>query len=215
MLMTADKGKYRDGLIGFLGLLYAGRVKDDAFEKQTGVNYDQIDRQYDSFLAVDCKQVTSYLLQPLSITELAIPDALPDDAAFASIGRCRNLIWLDLGGATITRDGLDRLADCDQMKQLFLSRTSIRENSLAVLGELALLEELDLSGSDLSDATFAALPGLKNLNSLSLANTQISDASIPVLSRLPALKSVSLRGTRVSQAGTRQLQTARPDVTVR
>ena len=215
MLMTVEHGQYRDGLIGFLGLLYAGRVNDDAFSKQVGLDFEQIEQGYDNFLKVDGAQVRKFLLQPLATTELALQNCDLDQEAYSAIGRCKNLIWLDVSGGEVTTEKIEQLADCDRLKQIFLSRATIRARSLASLGQLESLEELDLSGSDISDATLADLPALRNLTSLSIVSTRITDNSIPVILRLPALTSIGLRDSIVTEAGIRKIQSAKPTLTVR
>lgn len=195
MLMTSGGGRWRDGLIGFLRLLYAGRVRNDAFARLVGLEFSAIDGAYDAFLAVEADEVRKFLLDPESVDELALPrvgSATPlDDGCFASIARCRNLMWLDLSGQPLEKAGMEQLAGCTALRQLFLRGCTLGRDAELPLAAFLQLEELDL------------------------AESRVGDRVIDVLARMPKLTSVDLTGSSVSQAAITRLKQAKPGLTVR
>ena len=150
LLMTDKNGMYRPRLVEFLKLMYQGKLKPGSFEKILGVNFNQLDQNYDGFLKIDAKTVSRYLVNCKYITGLALPRAGLDDAAFQAIGNCHRLQWLDVAANSVTAKQIESLRGCEQLTQLFLTGCRIDPDVVAALASLPALAELDLSYSNMS-----------------------------------------------------------------
>lgn len=99
------------------------------------------------------------------------------DRCCATIGRFRELVYLDLSATQITGGGLAQLRD-------------LRD-----------LEHLDLGFLDLDDAAVATLRGFPRLTALSLVYSgRVGDAAVDMLADLPALEQLDLGGTSITPA---------------
>ena len=213
--MTGDSGKYRDGLIQLIKSIYSGNVKPEGLELALDTSHESIDTNYASFLKTDAATVSAYLIAPSVTAELALPDADLDDDAFRSIGTCKNLIWLDISGNTLSSNRLVNLESCEKLTQLFACRCRFDLETLNQLSRITTLEELDLTGTDLTDQGLLELAVLPSLKILSLGRTEISDAGIAHLSQFKNLESVDLTGTAVTAAGLSRLKAAMPKLIIR
>lgn len=194
MLMTAEGGRYRDGLVAFLRLLYAGKLREGSFDKLVGIDADAVDGAYENFLAVAPEEVVRFLLVPEQVNWLALPRCGEADplelAGLRSIGRCSNLKWLDLSGQPLSADGVRALAGCSRLQQLFLRRSELEPEAIALMASWPALQELDLSGC------------------------QLQDPVLDDLIALPSLRQLDLRENRFSPAGIERLRKSRPDLEV-
>ena len=213
-LMSSDYGSLRPKLCEFLQLSYYGKLKDDSFNKILGQTMEEIDTAYPKFLEVDNDKLTAGITAAASRTELALPRSVFSDQALLQIGRCPNLVWLDLSASDLRGDKLIGLRGCEQLRQLFLTGCLLDEASLSNLAELGQLAELDLSASSLDDEDLAPLETLPALTNLNLSRTKITDASIARLIRLKSLTGINLSGSSLTQAGVGRLQSARPKLTI-
>lgn len=161
LLMTADGGQHRDGLVSFLRMLYAGRLKADAWDRAVKLKLEKLDGAYASFLAVGPEELKLHFLDPGRVRELALnlaPDAEPlDDEAFAALGQCGNLEWLDLSGQPVNEARMASLASCTALRRLFLTGCKVDDAVLPEIGKLPGLAELDLGGAAVAEAPLAAL----------------------------------------------------------
>lgn len=113
---------------------------------------------------------------------------------------------LDLGGTSMTDEGLQALAKLPSLRVVQLDRTQVTNRGLEHLAHLGSLEELNLHGTDVVDEGVAHLIGLQNLKSLRLDRTLITDASIDTLVELEALTRLNLAHTVVSAEGVARLR---------
>ncbi len=49
-LIYCDDARYRDALVSYLSLIYAGRDNHDTLARLTGTSYSELDKQYREFL---------------------------------------------------------------------------------------------------------------------------------------------------------------------
>ena len=100
----------------------------------------------------------------------------------ARIGALRALapqvVWLDLGGTSVTDAGLAVVGQLPHLVRLDLSRTRITDAGLVPLGKLAYLESLNLYGTGVGDAGLARLEGLTKLRSLYVWGTAVTPSGI-------------------------------------
>ncbi len=161
LLMTDGAGKHRDGLIAFLQMLYAGRLKPDAWKRTVGLELAGLDEAYSPYLAVQPDDFKRYLLNPARVRELALnlnEGATPlDDEAFARLGQCTALEWLDLSGQPLTAPRIASLAPCASLGRLFLTGCDLDDDTLRELANLPGLAELDVSRTNITDVMLAEL----------------------------------------------------------
>ncbi len=213
-LMNAQSGKYEQALIGFLRLLYQGKLKPDSFEKFVGISIADLEREYRNYLKPSSQQVQSFLLQPESRTELAFPTIQLDVGALNTIGRCAELQWLDLSTTSIDHARLNALRGCAKLEQLFLTGCRIEPGALAALAPLANLHELDLSGSNITDDGLQPLTSFNALHTLRIISTHITDAGLQTIAQIPNLKVLDLGQTPVSPAAVSRLKKTRPKLEI-
>jgi Leucine-rich repeat (LRR) protein len=215
MLMNDDQGAMQPKLIEFLKLIYTGRkIKNGAFEKVIGYSYGDLDARYKEHLKVNSDLVAHHLTLPSTRTELSLSGAALDDSAFAEIGKCNNLNWLDLSGSTISDERIKQLAGCKKLAQLFLVECRLDRGALPALSQFENLNELDLSGSSVVDQELDALAALDRLATLRLIATHVSDAGLLAIENLPNLRTLYLSRSQVSDAGIAKLKQKLPNLEV-
>ncbi|MEE2826873.1 MAG: DUF1570 domain-containing protein [Planctomycetota bacterium] len=213
-LMSADHGGLQPKLCEFLRLCYLGKLKEDSFPKIIGLTMEEIDAAYPDFLRVERGQVEAGISAPNLRTELALPRSQLSPTAVAQIGRCPQLIWLDLSASDLRGKTLAGIQGCRQLRQLFLTGCLLDQASLQSLSQLQQLAQLDLSATSLGDDDLGPLANLPALADLNLSGTKISDAAVPALLKLKSLTGINLSGTRLTRAGVGRLQAAQPDLNI-
>ncbi len=164
-LMTHDGGRYRDAVIDYLRLVYAGAQELDSLEKLAEVDFAVLDQQYESSLAVTDDHLLKRLNPPEFVTMLM------------------------LGGTSVTDKGLDGLADYTHLTMLDVSATRVTDDGLASLVKLKNLEDLWLTQSLVTDRGLEHLRGLKKLVRLEVEATKITPQGMATLKRsLPKLE---------------------------
>lgn len=221
MLMDAENGKYQRKLIDFLKLLYVGKLKPGTFEKIMGQSYDSFDREYQKFLRVEADEVAKYLSKPETRTELSVPASSLNEAAFQSIGRCKNLTWIDLTANRISGKEIRELLECTKLQQLFLTNCALDPSAFRGLAKMYWLTELDLSGTNATDSMMALLHNretgflLKDIAILRLTNSEITDTTLLYLRERQKLRILDVRGTGVTQGGINRLKAELPKLEVK
>lgn len=119
-----------------------------------------------------------------------------------------------LGGKDVSDDGLQPLAEINQLVWLNLRGTKITDAGLCHLAQLKSLTQLHLEKTAVTDAGLAQLAGLENLEYLNLYGTQVTDAGLAHLQNLKKLKKLYLWQTGVSKAGAEQLIASIPGLYV-
>jgi hypothetical protein len=134
-------------------------------------------------------------------------------------------------------DGLRRLADLHNLRDLYLVRANVSDEGLTTLGRIESLESLYLvetqatdaglvhlkgldqlvylraegtsGGREFSDAGLAPLPHLPRLEKLALYGPGFTDAGLETLGAVPNLRELRLLDTRITKAGLSKLTTSR------
>jgi hypothetical protein len=110
------------------------------------------------------------------------------------------------GGASITDEALPHLAECRELRVLYLDGANVTDQGLASLKSFQRLEELWLGNTRVSDASMAMLANLPALNCLDLCNTPVTDEGLKQVARMPALTRLDLDGDLITDEGIRHLQ---------
>lgn len=107
-----------------------------------------------------------------------------------------------LPGSFVGDEEIARVANPEEVRELYLSRTNITDRGLALMPRFVNLETLNLRFCDgITDAGIARLAELGNLRRLYLDGTEITDAGIAHLAELRELRYLSLSYTQVTDAG--------------
>ncbi len=163
-LMNHEQGRYRDGVIDYLRLVYAGAQKSDTLAKLTGVEFRVLDEQYKNSLSVTDEDLLQRLNPPQFVTVLT------------------------LGGTEVTNEGLKALAGYDRLELLDLSATRVTDEGLVHLAGLANLNDLWLTGTAVTDQGLAHLGGLKKLARVEVSGTKVTPDGLAKLKQsLPLL----------------------------
>lgn len=214
MLMNDDAGSMAKNVTEFLRLIYAGKLKPGSFEKLVGKTFAQLDTRYPDFLSVDADLIKSYLSQPLTRTELSLPNGRLDQEAFEAIGTCRNLQWLDVSRNKVSGANITALKECHQLSQLFLVGCVFEPATFQAMQTLPSLTELEMSGSNLNDQHLGELAKLRNITTLRITATSISDTGIRKLATMSSLRQLDVSRTNVTEAGVQNLQRSIPNLQV-
>ncbi len=214
MLMNDDAGSMAKKVTEFLRLIYAGKLKSGSFEKLVGKSWTELDQRYTEFLGVDADLVKTHLSQPLTRTELSLPNGTLDQKAFEAIGQCHNLQWLDVSRNAVGGPQIQALNDCDQLSQLFLVGCVFEPATFRAMQSLDSLTELEMSGSNLNDGHLDELAKLGNITTLRITATSVSDIGIRKLATMSALRQLDVTRTNVTESGIQDLQRALPNLQI-
>ncbi len=129
---------------------------------------------------------------------------------FEFLSRMQQLEVFSIGAAQFGDAQLKWLANCPQLRQAFLYRTSISDNGLTALAGLNNLELLGIAWTPITDAGLVHLSKLPRISYLSLNETQVSDAGLKHLAKISTLTEVELNRTQVTAAGVEELRRALP-----
>ena len=100
-----------------------------------------------------------------------------------------HVLWLDLGGTSVTDAGLGIVSACSNLTQLHLQRTPITDAGLPHLEGLQHLEYLNLYGTSVTDDGVMRLGNLRKLRTLYLWQSAVTPDGVTRLSaRLPRLQ---------------------------
>ena len=138
------------------------------------------------------------------------------DEGIEQLAEADNLEVLDLGGTEVTDDGIEQLAEIDKLEELFLQGTEVTDEGVANLAEADNLEVLRLSGTGVTDVN--ALAKADSLEVLNIGNgkfydgAEVTDEGIEYLAESDSLKELSLSGTEVTEDMIEGLEDAGIDV---
>ncbi len=214
MLMNGQHGVMQQKVTEFMKAMHKQNVKQDAFEKMMGKGFAQMDLEYSQYLKVKSDDIVDYLSSPESRTELALPNAELTEEAFARIGGCKNLKWLDLTGSRIVTKALMTLSQCDQLRQLFLTNCPIEPTAYRILAQFDNLEEVDFSGSSLGDQELSQIIAQLPLKVIRLTRTRVTDAGVASLARMKTLATLDLSLMNISPQTLAQLRAAIPGLDI-
>ena len=214
MLMNDQEGKFEQSLCKFMWLIHKGKVKPGTFEKVIGQTYEELDQRYQAFLQVDSDTVVKYLSKPAQRTELSLPDADLQTAAYEQLAKCTNLTFLDMSKNAIAEDNFVQLKDCQKINRLILTSCSFEDAPIRGLELFPLLNDLDLSGSSIQDFQLETFKNLRNLKSLRLAVTGITDKGLEHLKNVPSLQVLDVSRAKVTDQGIANLRKYLPNLQV-
>ncbi|MBX9666295.1 MAG: hypothetical protein K2X93_01700 [Candidatus Obscuribacterales bacterium] len=120
----------------------------------------------------------------------------------ASLPSLQHLI---LKKTEITDGGLVHLRDAKQLSTLLLP-SEITDNGLEELANLDNLIHLDLSNTRVTDQGLEFVSTMANLQTLCVNDTAVGDAGLTALSRLAKLRTLYISGTKVSDKGLTNLE---------
>ena len=209
-LMDYQSGRFRDAMVTYLRLVYSGRERIDTLETLAGVPLAELDKSYYKFLDVTDTQITRYLRNPDTLTQLVLGHTSITDAALAKLSTATKLEWLDLADTNITDKGVEHLSKAGSLAQLNIEGTRVTDRSLKVVEHLQRIERLDLSRTNITDDGLASVAALSNLKYLWLTGTKVTDVGVTLLRSLKNLESLDTIDTEVSPAGRDLLKRALP-----
>jgi hypothetical protein len=114
----------------------------------------------------------------------------------------------------ITDNGLEELANLDNLLHLDISNTKVSDKGLEFVATMSNLQTLCLNDTVVGDSGLKHLSNLASLRTLYLSGTKVSDKGLPNLEKLTALDYLEIRDNSVTDAGLQRLRTALPSCTV-
>jgi hypothetical protein len=142
-------------------------------------------------IALSSEQLSAILCFP-TVRCLYLSEAEISEAQLAEIATLPSLAILNLGGSTISDEGVRHLGAMRSLRCLDLARTKISDRALEYLEPLRELEVLDLDGTNVTDDGVRHLTGCRSLRCLRLGHTHVSDGAMEHIACLPALDSLSV-----------------------
>jgi len=134
------------------------------------------------------------------LENLVLNNADLTDGATNSLGRMKQLTWLQLSHAKIDSTLGPALASLEKLECLNLGDTSFDDKGTKDLIALKRLTILSLRSTDITDNATAALANLPNLRQLVLDDTKVGDKGVRRLSKLQKLATLDIRGTLVTNS---------------
>src|SRR5262249_721527 len=126
--------------------------------------------------------------------------------------KLRKLEELDLAGCRIGNEGLKRIRELSNLKDLNLCDTNISEGFVDYIKGNTKLEHLLLAGTKVENADVAKLTMFWSLTSIDLERTGVIDAGVIPLARLKRLTVLKLANTKVSSTARKLLRKTNPDI---
>lgn len=118
---------------------------------------------------------------------------------YAALKELPHLRKLALGSSNLTATSAAHLAECGQLRTLYIARSGLNDVEIVPLKKLVLLEALDLSENPkVTDAGMETVKALERLRALDLAKTGITDKGLAELKGLDGLRNLSVGGTKVT-----------------
>jgi len=209
LLLDGRDGRYAEGFVDFLGLLYGGRAGPDALFQRLKLRGVDLDAELREYLQVTDDELGKWpSVEPCR--NLSLGRTAVTDVGLKYLAGARRLEWLDLSFTSASDQGLAVFRDATKLKQLFLERTKVSDAGLEIVATFRDLEELDLSHTAISDRGLAQLANLKRLQKLYLTGCSIGDAGLVNLKSLKQLDTLEVSETMVTPAGLADLRRALP-----
>jgi Leucine-rich repeat (LRR) protein len=140
-------------------------------------------------------------LDALAIKELVLTRSRLNAPSWRTVGRFKQLTWLDVSNTNAKSDDLRWLKELTGLERLSLEGVAIDRELIEDVSKLPTLRELDLSSCKLEDDMLLPLKQCTQLETLWLSgNTRLTSASLAGLEKLPKLKSVALDHTSITTA---------------
>jgi hypothetical protein len=121
------------------------------------------------------------------------------DKGFAALKDLPNLRKLTLGKSDMSTGRTAALAQCRELRVLYLAGSGLTDAELVPLKKLTRLEALDVSDNPfVTDRGMASIKALDRLRMLYLGKTGLTDKGLQELKVLDALHSLNVVGTKVT-----------------
>jgi hypothetical protein len=208
-LMHANQRRYHPVLIKYLQAVYEGRDRDTTLVELADVGFEQLDREYREYLAVEDEDLAFF---DSGIQDLCLIRTGVTDEGLSLLRGATQLRWLDLGFNAITDAGLMNFVQSTKLGQLNVEGTRVTDEGLKVIARFTQLQELDLSQTAVTDAGLQHIARLDSLRVLWLTGTRVTDEGLKYLAGLENLEQLEVQGTAVTAAGLRQLKQQLPNL---
>jgi len=117
-------------------------------------------------------------------------------AALKELPYLQRLIF---GKSEMTVARAKAIAECKELRKLYLASSGLTDTALEELAKLTLLESLDISdNARVSDKGMASVKMLERLQALYLGKTNLTDKGLQELKNLDGLRSLNVVGTKVT-----------------
>jgi Leucine-rich repeat (LRR) protein len=132
---------------------------------------------------------------------------------FAALKDLPNLRKLTLGTSNLSVASTTAIAECGQLRVLYVARSGLTDAELVPLKKLALLEALDLGENpQITDKGMATVKELERLRALELGRTGITNKGLMELLPLDGLRKLSVFDTKVTDAAAMKFVDAMPNL---
>jgi Leucine-rich repeat (LRR) protein len=143
----------------------------------------------------------------------AFDATLCTSAGFAHLKDLPHLTKLALGKSNLSAACTKAVAECGQLRTLYVARSGLTDVELAPLKKLVLLEALDISENpQITDKGMATLKELERLRTLELGRTGITDKGLIELQALDGLRKLSVFETKVTEAAATKFVDVMPNL---
>jgi hypothetical protein len=137
------------------------------------------------------------------------------DAGFAQLKQLPNLRKLSLGKSVMGEASTAAIAQCKELRVLYLAGSGLSDVELAALKKLTLLESLDISDNpQVTDAGMATVKSLERLQVLNLSKTALTDRGLMELKPLDGLRSLQAVGTKVTAGAAEKFADEMPNLRI-
>ncbi len=135
------------------------------------------------------------------------------EKGFTSLKSLPNLRKLTLGKSEMTLPRLTAIAQCKELRVLYIAGSGLTDTGLVTMKKLTRLEQLDISDNPLvTDKGMATLKTLDRLQVLFLNKTGISNKGLAELKVLDGLHALSVVGTAVTAEAAEEFADAMPNL---
>jgi hypothetical protein len=137
------------------------------------------------------------------------------DAGFAQLKSLPHLRKLSLGKSFMGSASTAAIAQCSELRVLYLAGSGLSDAELAALKKLTFLESLDISENpQVTDAGMATVKSLERLQVLNLSKTALTDKGLMELKPLDGLRSLQVVGTKVTAGAAEKFADEMPNLRV-
>jgi len=128
-----------------------------------------------------------------------------DDRGMTVLARCPELKVLAIDDLWVTTAGLQPLANCTKLSELYAGGTTVDDEAALVIAKLPALKKLRLSRTGIGIAALETLSGLP-LEDLDVSEASgIDDASMQAIAKMKSLRRLNLWRDTVSEIGAAHL----------
>jgi serine/threonine protein kinase len=142
----------------------------------------------------------------LYTARLGLADTSVTDEGLDHLREMRGLIGLNLPGAPITDEGVEKVLAANlPLKVLSLTNTAVSDTGLAHIAKIKTLEHLGLNDTRTTADGLAHLRQLPNLKVVQLRGVGVDDRGFEMLTQIPTLEQIELGGNAITDEGLSQI----------